>query len=428
MKTTQKIAYAFFAEAVLLLLLYAAAALMSAVKFLSPADPLASSLPYQQIGALANVLLLLAALTGLLGSGIYTAGDRPDHAVNETLLNYAFHLWTALLILAVAAGLLGLLEGRHLLELPPVLDALQIVTLALVLVAVGSRAPRTPVVQVWRVGLGLSLAATVVGLLPPGDYLQDRALRALSTGLMLNIAHPLMAVAVGFWLMRRFSNVTEEWADTGVYSVAGMVTLAGALVSLTPLVALGGTATALGNIAVFAVPILYTIFAAHAYRALSDRSVSRTLSAHWFTLGLLLFLLGPGLLGALQAAPAVGVWTQGTRLADLQITLTALAPAMIALGAANQAAAELRGQNRRVTGLSAFWLVSFGFIGGALALGAAGVTQTLTERHLSLGYLDVQALVVPLYIIWVTGLLLAALGAALYALSFWLRRPENHPS
>jgi nitric oxide reductase subunit B len=237
-----------------------------------------------------------------------------------------------------------------------------------------------------------------------------------------------MAAAVGFRLMRRFSNVTEEWADTGVYSVAGMVTLAGALVSLTPLVALGETTPVLGNIAAFAVPVLYAIFAAHAYRALADRSHSRTLSAHWFALALALFLLGMGLLGALQAAPSVGVWTLGTRLTDLQITLTALAPAAMSLGAANQAAAELRGQNRRVTGLTPFWLVSFGLIGGALALGAAGVAQALTERRLGLGYLDVQALVEPLYALWVVGLLLVALGAAIYALTFWLRRPEIRSS
>ncbi|GIL13394.1 MAG: hypothetical protein BroJett038_21140 [Chloroflexota bacterium] len=427
MRPTQKIAYAFFAQTVLLVMLYAAAALLGAVKFLSPADPLALALPYHQIGGLTNVLLLLAGLTGLLGGGLYAAGEG-DRAVNEMLLGYAFRLWTALLILAVAAGLLGLLEGRHLLELPPVLDALQIVTLALVLVAVGSRAPRTPVIQVWMIGLGLSVVGTIIGLLPPGDYRQDRALRVLSTGLTLNIAHPLMAAAVGFWLMRRFSNVTEEWADTGVYSVAGMVTLAGALVSLTPLVALGETAPVLGNIAVFAVPVLYAIFAAHAYRALADRSHSRTLSAHWFALALALFLLGMGLLGALQAAPGVGVWTLGTRLTDLQITLTALAPAAMSLGAANQAAAELRGQNRRVTGLTPFWLVSFGLIGGALALGAAGVAQALTERRLGLGYLDVQALVEPLYALWVVGLLLVALGAAIYALTFWLRRPEIRSS
>src|SRR5262249_53395438 len=120
----------------------------------------------------------------------------------------------------------------------------------------------------------------------------------------------------------------------------------------------------LGNIAVFLVPILYLIFAAHSYHALSDRNPTHTLAAHWYALSLVLFLLGIGLIGALQAAPEVHSYTTGTRLSDLQSTLTLLAVVSMSLGFINQATAELRGQNRRVTGLMPFWLVAFGIVGG----------------------------------------------------------------
>ncbi|MEP6988878.1 MAG: hypothetical protein ABI970_24970, partial [Chloroflexota bacterium] len=106
-------------------------------------------------------------------------------------------------------------------------------------------------------------------------------------------------------------------------------------------------------------------------------------------------------------------------------TLTLLAAVVMSLGVVNQAAAEMRGQNWRVTGLTPFWLVSVGILGGGLALAAAGIVQVYLERLLSIGYLDTQALIVPLYIGWVMGLIVLLLGIVLYALGFWSHRPQR---
>jgi hypothetical protein len=44
---------------------------------------------------------------------------------------------------------------------------------------------------------------------------------------------------------------------------------------------------------------------------------------------------------------------------------------------------------------------------------------------LSVGYLDTQTLLVPLYSGWFVGLVVLALGIGLYTLIFWLRRPSK---
>jgi nitric oxide reductase subunit B len=421
-----KIAYGFFAGAVVLLMLYAAVGLMGAVKFLSPDDPLALTIPYHVVGGLANVLLNLAVLTGLLGGGIYASASQGNSRVmNGTLLQYGSLGWALLLVLAFAAGVLGLLDGRHMLELPFALRILQLILMILILYSVVSSNPRSPVIQVWTVGLGISLIAILLSLIPPPDYLADRVLRALVLGINLNIAYPLAAFALGYWLMRRFSTIEAIWVDTGVYTVAGLVSLAGVLVTLSPLVQIGAPewSGTLGNITAVLVPILYLIVAAHCYSALSNRSTDPALSAHWFALSLVLLLLGVGLLGGLTSAPGINQWTIGTRLTDLQSTLTLLGAGAMALGVVNQGAAELYAQNRRITGLTPFWLVAFGAIGGGLALGVAGVAQTYMERLLSVGYLDTQNLLIPLYILWVIGMLLLAAGVGVYALALWARRP-----
>ncbi len=327
----------------------------------------------------------------------------------------------------VLSILIGFTSGRNMLELPSLLTVILVAALALFAGNILAGSPRVPVIQIWSAGILLSALSGIIALLPAADYLQDRGLRALALGLNVNIAYPVAAVALGFWLMHRFSNVTPGWMSRSIYTIAGMLTLAGAMLTVPTFDLLGAPnwVDTVGSVALIVVPILYLIFAAHSYRALSDRNATYTLAAHWYALSLLLFLLGIGLVGTLQAAPDVRQWTSGTRLSDLQTTLTLFAGVAMSLGILNQGAAEIRGQNRRVTGLMPFWLVAFGVMGSGLALGLAGVVQTFLERQLSVGYLDTQTLIIPLYTGWFLGLVLLALGVILYTLIFWLRRPRT---
>lgn len=423
MTTSQKITLSFFGQTVLLLILYSIASVVAGIKFLAPEDGLLTVLPYQQAGALANVLLHLTVLTGLIGGGLYIGGHQH---LNSAMLRLASILWSVLIVLSVLAGIFGLLGGRNLLELPTLLGVVEAVALVLVLAAAVPNLRRATV-QLWALGLGLSLVGILIGLLPVGDYTQDRVLRSVAVGLQLYTGFPLMALALGYWLMHRFSDLTFAWLDHDIYIAAGLALLAGVALtfgSLQSTVEWTRT-TGLGSIAVVVAPLLYLLIVARCYTALTRRNGSRTLSAHWFTLSLVLFFLAFGLLGAVQFAPAIQPFAVGTRLTDLHIALAQLAAVVMSLGIVNQATAELRGQNWRITGLTPFWLVSAGTLGGGLALGAAGVVQVYLERLLMVGYLDTQNLLTPLYSGWVLGLLVFLLGVVLYALGFWSGRPEK---
>jgi nitric oxide reductase subunit B len=226
--------------------------------------------------------------------------------------------------------------------------------------------------------------------------------------------------------MHRFSNLTPAWLENDIYIAAGLVLLAGVCLTFARVQAAADWVNTVGNLASVLAPLFYLLVIARCYPALTRRNGTHTLAAHWFTLSLLLFFLAFGLVAAAQLAPAIRPYTIGTRLADLQSTLTLLAAVVMSLGVVNQSAAELRGQNWRVTGLTPFWLVSLGILGGGLALGAAGVVQVYLERLLSVGYLDTQALLVPLYIGWIMGLITLLLGIILYALGFWSHRPNRN--
>ncbi|MBZ0277165.1 MAG: hypothetical protein K8I60_13535, partial [Anaerolineae bacterium] len=340
-------------------MIYAALALLGAVKFISPDDPLAVSLPFQQVSALTHIALNLAVITGLLGGGLYVALDAAadKRLPNEPLLVYTGQLWSGFIVVALLAGLFGFSAGRQGLELPSVLVVVQLVLVGLVGVNVSLKRGWSPLEQVWLIGLAAHLLALLIGLAPAPDYLHDRVLRVLAVGVNTNVAYVLMALALGFWLMHRFSNITPAWADTGVIVTGGWAALAGVLVTLPGLYPLGvpDWLLTLGRISLFVIPICYLVIAAHSYKAFSDRNPTQTLAGHWLSLGIVLLLLGPGLLGAAQALPGVMQWTVGTRLSDLQGTLTGVAALAVTLGVINQGTIELRGINRRVTGLIPFW-------------------------------------------------------------------------
>jgi nitric oxide reductase subunit B len=413
-------AYRFFLHTLLLLTLYGIANLIMGLKFL-PGDVTQNSLPFNQISALTAALLDLAILGGLLGGGIYislppgTGITQPD---DPALHRIAVRLWSLLVILTLAAGILNLMF------LLPLLAILKVIVIALVVVGARRAVPlhRSSIPLVWAVGMILSGACTLILLFPTPDFQLDAALQALAGGLNVYIAYVLAAAALAFWLMHRFSNITPLLAETSLNTVAGLLALAGALMTLSTLDTLGVSLSWVSSASAILVPLLYLIFAAHTYRAFSDRNPTNTLAGHWTALGVLLLVLGVGLLGGLQAA--VRQWTAGTRLSDLQPTLALWAVAAILLGMINQVSAEMRGHNQRVTGLAPFWLVAFGAVGSGLALAGAGLVQVYLERVLSIGFLDTQALIVPLYQLWLLGLVTLALGIAVYTVIVWLRRPR----
>jgi nitric oxide reductase subunit B len=443
MTLTRKFIYVMFAQTLVLLLLYVPMLLLTAVKFL-PDDPLALAIPYHHAQSFSSILLQLALLTGLTAGGLYLiVAQRTDATLKYEHIAYRlYQAWTIGLILGVVAGALNLAEGRHLLELPPILDAVFILLQLAFLILAGmsldkaslaqdirfsaadgtSRTPWNAFALVWGIGMALNIMCQSVGLLPAQDYLQDRIFRTLASGLQWNVAFVLMALAILFWLMPRFSTVTSAWAESGLNRVGGVMSIVGVLVSMAALAHLPGAIPEVGNITLVVAPLLGLMFVAHGYQALSQRSASYTLAAHWVALSVVLLFSGLCIVGGILAAPAIQQVAQGTHLTDMQFALVAFGILAAILGLINQAVAEMRGHNARITGLLPFWLIGAGMMGSSLALTLAGVVQVYMERLLSIGYLDTQAALLPLHLLWIIALLLLAPGMAFYALGFRARQ------
>jgi hypothetical protein len=423
----QKSAHGLLATALILLIAYGLISLLVALKFLGE-DGLATSFPYQNMHGSAAVLAQLCIFSGLLGGGVYmalTARDDQDVA-QPALLRWVYRLWLVLVILAVLGAALGLLEGRPSLELLVPFDIALLIFLVLFMWLILSSAAKNPPVIIWSVGILAGIIGVIVGLLPYASFEAEALQRVIASGIIEYISYPLAAVALAFWLMRRFSTVTPEWVDTGVFSCAGLIAVAGALLTVQPLVNIldNDLISTVMSFGVVLIPLAYLIYAAHLYHALSNRNTATTLAAHWLALGALCWVV-TALFSAINALPDLQVYIAGTRLIEAQNVLFVFGVIAVILGAANQSSAELRGSSQRVTGLMPFWLVAFGALTSAVLLACAGVVQVFMERRASIGFLDVQMLIVPLYSLWTLALIVLLIGLVIYGLSFYLRRPRE---
>ncbi|MDX1994178.1 MAG: hypothetical protein SF029_17460 [bacterium] len=413
-ESTDSGAHTLFKAMIALLVVYALVALLGAAQFVDDRT-LAGVMPYHQVGAWAAVLLRLALLTGLLGGGlamIETANER-----TRALLPWLVRGWLALLVLAFFAGLLGLLEGRAGLELPPLLDVAQVVLLLgfIGVVADGTKA-RDAFSLVWLLGMGIVAAGGLLGLLLTGDALRDQLYGTLAAGLLLNVGAVLAMVALAFGLLHRTGALYKDGAESSTYFCGGLLALAGGVVTVAPLNVANGGSVLLQGLTVIVALFAAVIFALRILRAANGARVLR-----WLALAAVLLFGGLGLLGALTAVEAVGRWTLGTRLSDLQTLLTSLAVVAVGLGAAEAARENALREEHRVLrrGLAGapFWLVAVGVIVVGVALAGAGLVQVYLERVVGVGYLETQEYLAPLYAAWIAGLTAAGLGLLAFGLA-----------
>jgi hypothetical protein len=249
-------------------------------------------------------------------------------------------------------------------------------------------------VFVWAAGLLLALVCLGISLIPAADPAQDRVLRAIAVGLRYYVGYVAAALALA-WASA--AGARRLWP---LPTVAGIAAAAGTVIALGPLAA------------VSAIPLhgLFPALALIALAAAMFLAVRGAVMPQAYAL-----VAAGGILGVLIAIPAIGADIQGTGLSDLVIFLTAtgvilltgVTPHPPASGVGSAAANPLLWAGVLVAGLAAL---------------LAGVVQVYLERVLSVGYLDTQNALTPLFIVWAGGL------AILWIAAFWMtlvrmRRP-----
>lgn len=398
-----KIIYQHLGQIVGLLMLYAIVSLLSAIQAL-PIVTIVHQLPSTFISIVADRILNLILLTGFVTGSLMMSIDL---MLDVRLVTRLYQAWTALIVVTL------LLCG---LDIAAVLDIVTAVALFGYLgLTVSIRQP-SHFLMVWTVGIVLIISSLLA------QWVVTDSWQIVVYLFRIQIAYMVTSVSIMFWLMTRWSNVRADWARDGVIIVAGCVALAGFFITIAPL----HRSPFLSIIAVLIVPICYMILGGHSYRALRDRNQNQSLSPHWIAIAVLFWLAGAGFLGTLSTHFGFQQWLQGTRLAGAQHSLMLWGVLAVILSLTNYTATTLRGENRRVTGYMPLWLMAFGTGFGMIVRGCAGVVEVYLRNILLLDTVTVDALLIPLSLVWIICLLIVALGIMIYAIGFWIRRPIIH--
>lgn len=439
---SQRVAYSYFAVALLLFGLQMVFGLLAAAKYLGP-DPLIDVLPFDVTKAIHTNLLLVWLLTGFMGATYYLVPEESRVELHSVRLAYVqLAIWTAMGVTAVVGYLFRWTAGNKLLEQPWPLKVVIVVVMLMFLynvgmtIRAGGRLTTTEGVLVG--GLACSALLYLPSLLEFKNYTVSVFYRWWTVHLWVEGVWEMIQGALLAYLLIRLSGVDREVLEKWLYVIVGLTFISGLLGTAHHYywigvprywLPIGGFFSALE-------PLVFLGMAMYAYAAIRRSGLGHPnhMALHW-TIGSAIFsALGAGLLGLAHTWPAVNKWTHGTLITPMHGHMAFFgAYVMIVLGMITYAMPGLTGRpedSRETTaGFWSFWLQMAGMFGMTMAFGAAGITQTYLERILGIGYLETQLkLQVHLLMLVATGALFTA-GVALFLWDFFFLagRPVTVP-
>ncbi|HEY8493504.1 MAG TPA: cbb3-type cytochrome c oxidase subunit I [Myxococcota bacterium] len=428
---SQRVAYGWFAAALLLFALQIAFGFLTLAKYLGP-DPLLNVMHFATTKAIHTNLLLVWLLSGFMGAAFYLVPEESrTELYSERLAWIQLALWLAIGVVTIVGYLFGVTEGRKFLEMPFVLKLGVVVVMGMFLYNLTMtirRAGRFTTTEGVLVG---GLAATALLFVPAliefDNYTLDRFYRWWVVHLWVEGVWELVMGALLAFLLIRLSGADREVLEKWLYVIVGITFLSGILGTGHHYYWIGVPAYWLWVGGLFSAlePLVFLGMAAYAYMVLRRSGVAHpnTIALHW-TVGATVFsAIGAGLLGFAHTWPAVNQWTHGTHVTTMHGHMAFFgAYAMITLGMISYALPGLTGRSEeeRQTrlGMAAFWLMVAGMFGMTMALAAAGIGQTYLERILGLGYLETQRKIQVHYLMWLGTALVFALGVAAYVWDF----------
>ena len=199
----------------------------------------------------------------------------------------------------------------------------------------------------WRVGMALAVVS-----LPLSQFTDS------ARAFQLHVAFALPALCCVYWLFSRFSRMDAKWSRDSLRICATLFVISGGVIAFGRV----GIPQPLAAIAAPLVLLAQIIIASHWHKAIANRDANATLSPHWLALATLLLVVN-GIIGALSIQPGVQAAMRGADMARAQDWAGGPWRCYAwRLRWSIRRRASCAGDNRRVTGYMAFWLVGFGGI------------------------------------------------------------------
>jgi len=430
--SSQRVAYPYFAVAMLLFGLQVAFGLLAAAKYLGP-DPLLPVLPFDVVKVIHTNLLLVWVLTGFMGAAYYVVPEESRAELHSVRLAYVqLGLWTAMGVTAVVGYVFRWTAGNKLLEQPFPLKIVIVVVMLMFLynlgmtIRAGGRLTTTEGVLV--AGLACTALLYLPSLLEFDNYTLAIFYRWWTVHLWVEGVWEMIQGGILAYLLIRLSGVDREVLEKWLYVIVGLTFISGILGTAHHYYWIGVPRywLPLGGLFSALEPLSFLAMAMYAYYAMRRSGLAHPnrMAMHW-TIGSAIFsALGAGILGLAHTWPAVNKWTHGTLITSMHGHMAFFgAYVMIVLGMITYALPGLTGRSEdsreTAAGFWSFWLQMAGMFGMTMAFATAGIAQTYLERILGIGYLETQLKLQVHFLMLVATGAVFTLGVALFLWDFF---------
>lgn len=431
---SQRVAYPYFAVALLLYGLQIVVGLLAAAKYLGP-DPLLNILPFDVTKEMHTNLLIVWLLTGFMGAAYFLVPEESRTELHsERLAYWTLGIWTLAGVVTVVGYGFGWTTGNKFLEQPFPIKLVIAAVMVLFLYNVGMtiwKARRwTTTEAVLFAGLLLTALLYLPALVTFRNYAESVYYRWWTVHLWVEGVWEMIEGALLAYLLIRLSGTDREVLEKWLYVIVGLTFISGFLGTAHHYywIAVPGYWLPLGGFFSALEPLSFLAMAIWAYAAIRRSGLAHPnrVALHW-TLGSAVFSsLGAGILGLADTWPGVNKWGHGTFLTPMHGHMAFFgAYVMIVLAMISYAMPELRGrpdERPSAVALWAFWLQVGGMFGMTMSFAAAGIAEVYLNRIMGVGFIETQQKIQVHFLMLVaTGIVFAA-GVALTLWDVFLAR------
>lgn len=398
---SQKVAYWFFASAMLLFVLQLVYGFIMGFAHVG-LDVLHEWIPFNTARAVHTNLLVCWLLLGFMGAAYFIIPEEVDNALWSPKLAYIQLIaFLAVGVTAIVCYHLNIWEGRKFLEIPRPLDYLVVVDVLVFLLNIGMTVLKgkrhTTTSLVLYMGLLFAALLYLPGMIYFDNQTMDSFYRWWVVHLWVEGVWELIMGGILCYLLIKLTGVDREVVEKWLYIIVGLTFLSGILGTGhhyyyigTPRywLIVGGIFSALEPLAFLGMAIY-----ALAMAKKGGRKHPNKIALTWSLGCAIMACIGAGFLGIAHTIPQVNMFTHGTLVTAMHGHMAFWgAYAMIVLAIMAYAMPLLTGRKLWDSPVAAwaFWTSNIGmsFMTGAFAV--AGITQVNLERRMGLDFLAVQ--------------------------------------
>lgn len=406
---SQKVAYWYFACAMILFGVQIAAGALAGTVYVLP-NTLSELLPFNIIRMIHTNALIVWLLMGFFGCTYYLIPEEAERDIESPLLAYIqLGLLMFGALAAVAGYTQGVHEGREFLEQPLWIKAAIVVVALIFLYNVSMtvlKGRHTAVTNVLLLGLWGIAVFWLFAFYTPDNLAVDKVYWWYVVHLWVEGVWELVMASVLAFLMIKMTGVDREVIEKWLYSIVGLALFSGLLGTGHHYYWIGapGYWQWIGSIfsaleiapffamVIFAFRMVFKGRKDHPNRAAMLWSLGCTVGAFF----------GAGIWGFLHTLSFVNYYTHGTQVTAAHGHLAFFgAYVMLNLAMISYAMPYLRGKApyHQTLNIVAFWIMAGGMTVMTFALTFAGAIQVHLQRVMGMSYMEVQDHIAPFY--WV---------------------------